>query len=158
LDVEFKQIQGEIVIKGPILDLLEAYAYVCRDVVRIITLNNEADHVETSVMTARRAKPRTYWSTGPTIEKIRTSGPQNNSYEIGKAKSEYICTHCGKTGHAKLWCYELIRYPEWWDPAKAPYKQNSKSNTHALIAVAEHPTTNTSKDNSALITTSVAVA
>jgi hypothetical protein len=36
-------------------------------------------------------------------------------------------------------CYELIGYPEWWDPAKAPRKRNSKPNTHALVAVAEHP-------------------
>ncbi|XP_073262876.1 uncharacterized protein [Populus alba] len=32
---------------------------------------------------------------------------------------------------------------EWWDPAKAPRKQNSKPNTHALVAVAEHPSTKT---------------
>ena len=36
----------------------------------------------------------------------------------------------------KMKCYELIGYPEWWDPAKAPRKRNSKSNTHALVGVA----------------------
>jgi len=113
LDVEFEQFQGEILTKDPILDLEEAYAYVRRDAVHRITLNNEADHVESSAMMARRAKPRTYRSTSPIIKKIWTSGPQNNSYEIGKAKSEYICTHCGEIGHTKLKYYELIRYPEW---------------------------------------------
>ena len=62
-------------------------------------------------MMARRGKTRIYRSNGPTIEKIRTSETQNNSYEIGKAKSEYVCTHCGETGHTKMKCYELIGYP-----------------------------------------------
>jgi hypothetical protein len=124
LDAEFEQIQGEILRKDLILDLKEAYAYVHRDVVRRVTLNNEvgAGHVESSAMMARRGKPRIYRSNGPTIEKIRTSETQNSSYEIGKAKSEYVCTHCGETGHTKMKCYELIRYPEWWDPTKAPRK------------------------------------
>jgi len=112
LDAEFEQIQGEILRKDPILDLEEAYAYVRRDVVRRITLNNEIDHGESSAMMARRVKPRTYrsTSTGPIIW---TSGRQNNSYEIGKAKSKYVCTYCGETGHTKLKCYELIGYPKW---------------------------------------------
>jgi len=139
------------------LDLEEAYAYVRRDAVRRITLNNETDHGESSAMMARRAKPRTYRSTsiGPII---RTSGPQNNSYEIRKAKSEYVCTHYGETGHTKLKCYELIGYLEWWDPAKAPRKHNQRSNTHALAAVAEHTTACTPQDKSAFVTTSGTVA
>ena len=41
LDAEFEQIKGEILIKDPMLDLEEAYAYTCCDAVRRITLNNE---------------------------------------------------------------------------------------------------------------------
>jgi hypothetical protein len=110
LDAEFEQIQGEILRKDPVLDLEEAHAYVRRDVVRRATLNSEAGagHAESSAMMA--------------LEKIRTSETQNSSYEIGKAKSEYVCTHCGETGHTKMKCYELIGYPEWWDPTKAPRK------------------------------------
>jgi hypothetical protein len=59
LDAEFEQIQGEILRKDPILDLEEAildleeaYAYVRRDAVRIITLNNETDLGESSAMMA----------------------------------------------------------------------------------------------------------
>jgi hypothetical protein len=164
LDAEFEQKQGEILRKDPILDLEEAildleeaYAYVRRDAVRRITLNNETDLGESSAMMARRAKPRTYRSTntGPIN---RAAGPQNNNYEIGKAKTEYVCTHCGETGHTKLKCYELIGYPEWWDLAKAPRKHNQRSNTHALAAVAEHTTACTPLNNSALVTTSGIVA
>jgi hypothetical protein len=53
LDVEFEQIQGEILRKDPILVLEEAYAYVRCDAVRKITLKNETDHDESSTMMAR---------------------------------------------------------------------------------------------------------
>ena len=39
-----------------------------------------------------------------------------------KRKNNYICTHCGETGHSKQRCYELIGYPEWWDFSKKPRK------------------------------------
>ncbi|KAK4424828.1 hypothetical protein Salat_1676400 [Sesamum alatum] len=34
-------------------------------------------------------------------------------------------------------CYELIGYPEWWEPSKASQKRNSKQNHHASIVVPE---------------------
>lgn len=30
------------------------------------------------------------------------------------ASKETVCGHCGKTGHTKLDCYQLIGYPEYW--------------------------------------------
>ena len=36
--------------------------------------------------------------------------------------NNYVCTHCGETGHSKLRCYELIGYPEGWDFSKNPRK------------------------------------
>jgi len=39
-----------------------------------------------------------------------------------KGKNNYVCTHCGETGHSKQRCYELIGYPEWWDFSKKPRK------------------------------------
>lgn len=49
------------------------------------------------------------------------------------------CTHCGDIGHTKSRCYNLIGYPEWWDPSKAP---NCKGKTLTVtpsvsIAIAE---------------------
>ncbi|XP_068650626.1 uncharacterized protein [Aristolochia californica] len=148
LDAEFEQVRGEILRKDPILDLEEAYAYVRRDSVRRTTLNTEVDRVETSAMVARRAKPKTARPTGPNSYQNRTSGSQNRSYEVGTTKPERICTHCGETGHTKEQCYELIGYPEWWDPTKAPRKRNSKSNNHASVVVAEPSTSHTTEDAS----------
>ena len=66
-----------------------------------------------------------------------------------------MCTHCGETRHTKSHCYELIGYLEWWDPSKAPRKQNSKSTHHASVVVVEPSTnTNTPKEASSFIATS----
>ncbi|KAG6763432.1 hypothetical protein POTOM_030847 [Populus tomentosa] len=114
LDEEFEQIRGEILRRDSALDLEETYAYVRRDSIRRNTLNGEPGHLEPSAIIARRS-----------------------NYEIGAARPERICTHCGETGHTKLRCYELIGYPEWWDFSKAPRKRNLKANPHVSIAVAE---------------------
>ena len=34
------------------------------------------------------------------------------------------CSHCGKIGHLKRGCYELIGYPSWW---KGPTNQTEAS-------------------------------
>ncbi|XP_068638542.1 uncharacterized protein [Aristolochia californica] len=151
LDAEFEQVRGEILKKDPILDLEEAYAYVRRDSVRRTTLNNEVDRVETSAMVARRGKPKIARPTGPNSDQNRTSGFHNRSYEVGTTKPERICTHYGETGHTKSRYYELIGYPEWWDPTKALRKRNSKSNNHASVVVAEPSTSHTTEDVSVLI-------
>ncbi|XP_068649541.1 uncharacterized protein [Aristolochia californica] len=154
LDAEFEQVRGKILRKDPILDLEEVYAYVRRDSVRRTTLHNEVDRVETSAMVARRAKFKTARPTGPNSDQNRTSGFQNRSYEVGTTKSERICTHCGETGHIKSRCHELIGYPEWWDPTKAPRRRNSKSNNHVSVVVTKPSTSHTTEDASVLIATS----
>ncbi|GFY88897.1 hypothetical protein Acr_06g0008370 [Actinidia rufa] len=118
LDAEFEQVQGEILRKDPILDLEEAYAYVCCDSVRRTTLNGEADPVKSSAMVARRSKPKTDRSTGPTIDQNRASGSQNRSYEIGIAKLKHICTHCGET------C--IRSHNDWVSRMVGSYQSNSQ--------------------------------
>ncbi|KAJ8618440.1 hypothetical protein MRB53_014626 [Persea americana] len=163
LDAEFDQLRGEILRKDPVLDFEDTYAYVRRDAIRRTVLNGEFDQSESSAMVARRSNPK-QWRTNPKQERpsgspnlitdqTRSSGSQNRSYEIGATRPERICTHCGENGHTKARCYELIGFPEWWDPAKAPHKRNSKSNHHASVAVAE-PSNTTPKEASSLIATS----
>ncbi|KAL0282712.1 UNVERIFIED_CONTAM: Copia protein [Sesamum angustifolium] len=57
-----------------------------------------------------------------------------------------FCTNCGESGHTKSRCYELIGYPEWWDPSKAPLKRNSKSHCH-VVGVVE-PSNKAQKESS----------
>ena len=111
------------------MDLEETYAYVRRDAVRRTTINGEADHSESSAMVARRGKPqqRQIHPKSDSVlnhvaDQTRSSGSQKGSYEIGVAKPERVCTHCGETEHTKNRCYELIGYPNWWDSSKAPRK------------------------------------
>ena len=110
------------------MDLEETYAYVCRDSVHRAALNGEPEHSEPSAMVARPFKfqqrqtnPKPDRTSSPLNHDHNQSfGSQNHSYEIGAARPERMCTHCGETGHTKSWFYELIGYPEWWDFAKAP--------------------------------------
>lgn len=30
-------------------------------------------------------------------------------------KSHLLYSHCTKTGHESSICFELVRYPEWWE-------------------------------------------
>ncbi|KAL0393487.1 UNVERIFIED_CONTAM: Retrovirus-related Pol polyprotein from transposon RE1 [Sesamum latifolium] len=135
LDAEFEQIQGEILRKDPPLDLEETYAYVRRDFIRRTTMNGDSNQSESTALIARRTKPQ------HTNSKLgfSTSGDAT-------ARSARICTNCGEVGHTKARCYELIGYPEWWDPSKAPRKRNSKPNHHATVAVTKP--TNVSKNSS----------
>ncbi|KAB5538145.1 hypothetical protein DKX38_015678 [Salix brachista] len=142
LDEEFEQVRGEILRRESALDLEETYAYVRRDSIRRNTLNGEPGHLEPSAMIARRSR----YQRPLNLKPDRNSGPpnhnqsigsQNCSYEVGAARPERMCTHCGETGHTKQRCYELIGYPDWWDSSKAPRKRNSKANPHVSVAVAE---------------------
>jgi hypothetical protein len=160
LDAEFDQLRGEILRKDPSLDFEETYAYVRRDAMRRATLNGEPDQLESSAMVARRTNPhqgrtnpkseQAPNSSNPVTDQTRSS---NRSYEIGAARSERVCTHCGANGHTKARCYELIGFPEWWDPAKAPRKRNSRPNHHASVTVAETSADNP-KATSSLVATS----
>ncbi|XP_024040431.1 uncharacterized protein LOC112098401 isoform X1 [Citrus clementina] len=157
LDAEFEQLRGEILRKDPTLDFEETYAYVRRDAMRRTTVNGELDHHESSALIARRNKQGrnnqqlNSSSSKQIIDQHQSSETQNRSYEIGTSKLECMCTHCGGTGHTKSRCYELIGYPEWWDPTKAP-KRNSKTKNQAFAAMVK--SSNSPEESSSLIATS----
>jgi hypothetical protein len=165
LNEEFEQIRGEILRRDSVLDLEETYAYVRRDSVRRNTLNGEPGHSEPSVMVARRIKYQRPMNLKPerasgSPNHNQSIGSQNRSYEIGVARPERMCTHCGETGHTKLRCYELIGYLKWWDFSKAPRKRNLKTNPHASVAVAEpnHTSVNNPVNNLGKSSSSIATA
>lgn len=54
--------------------------------------------------------------------------------------SEQSCTQCGETGHSNSRCYDLIGYPEWWDPTKAPRGRGPKMHRHFTPAVVDTKT------------------
>ena len=81
--------------------------YVRRDFVCRAALNGEPEHSQLSSMVACRVKyqqpqtnPKLDLTSGPLNHDHNQSfGPQNRSYEIGVARPERMCTHCGETEH-----------------------------------------------------------
>ena len=116
LDAEFEQVQGEILRMDPSLDLESTYAYIHREANRRILLTNDLTTLDSVAMLARR-----------NIPSVRYSGSMatSHNFDIGNkhSGSSRYCTHCGDTGHTKSRCYDLIGYPEWWDPSKAPQRK-----------------------------------
>ncbi|KAH7855227.1 hypothetical protein Vadar_022610 [Vaccinium darrowii] len=77
------------------------------------------------------------------------SPPSLELVDLGETDATFVDLERPK-GHTKAWCYEMIGYPEWWDPSKAPSKRNSKRKHPASVAVAE-PSNNTPQETSSLI-------
>lgn len=111
LDSEFDQIRGEILRKEPKMDLEAAYACVRRESQQRQIMGVPRLISENTVMIANRNQRGTGYNSSKG-KNSQGSGKQNN----------YVCTHCGESGHSKLRCYELIGYPEWWDFSKKPRK------------------------------------
>ncbi|KAB5561353.1 hypothetical protein DKX38_006310 [Salix brachista] len=66
-----------------------------------IAMKNEADHAE--AMVARNHIPQRH-------------GERFGSDRMSRSK----CAHCGRPGHSKQKCFELIGYPEGWDKTRDP--------------------------------------
>jgi hypothetical protein len=58
------------------------------------------------------------------------------------------CDHCGKFGHSKRTCYELVGYPQGWDKSR-----NSRINNRASVAEIQDEPDHVDTKASAFITT-----
>lgn len=45
-----------------------------------------------------------------------------NNRAKGKTNN-FVCNHCGESGHSKRRCYEIVGFPDWWDFSKKPRKK-----------------------------------
>ncbi|KAJ8633587.1 hypothetical protein MRB53_026923 [Persea americana] len=139
LDTDFEQVCGEILRMDPSLDLEHTYAYVRREANRRTLLAGDPTTPDSVAMLARRPTPSTRRpgsSAAPS-----TSAPSNRSYEVsnkssGSSGPPRTRIHYGGTGHTKSQCYDLIGYPDWWDPTKASTKRNSKSSSAVSTSAA----------------------
>ncbi|XP_038720920.1 uncharacterized protein LOC120013245 [Tripterygium wilfordii] len=99
---------------------------------RLLTPPPQVDASDTVALFTRRSKP------SQPRKSIPNDGSLSRSFELGsKSRS---CTHCGGTGHTKARCYELIGYPDWWDPAKAPTKRTTQPSPAKAHHVSTEPT------------------
>lgn len=62
------------------------------------------------------------------VDRLKSTISKNSNSSI---KPTYKCTHCNLTCQSKSHCFELIGYPNWWNPTK---HQNSTRPSHATIA------------------------
>jgi len=132
-------VRGEILRMDPSLDLECTYAYIRCEANRRILLISDLTTSDSVAILACRNTPH-----------VRHSGSMvtSRSFDIGNKQSgsSRCCTHYGDTGYTKSRCYDLIGYPEWWDPSKAP-KHKSKtspvtSSVSITIAKMSSPNTN----------------
>ena len=110
-DSHFGNVVTAIIEAGELPDLGKVYAKVIREEARLNTakaretvrqeatgfaarqeLTNQRDARETSVLAAR---------------------PENNGSGYGNRARDRLCSNCGKTGHEKSNCWQIIGYPEW---------------------------------------------
>ncbi|KAL2246006.1 UNVERIFIED_CONTAM: Retrovirus-related Pol polyprotein from transposon RE1 [Sesamum indicum] len=71
---------------------------------------------------------------------MQTFRKQDNSRNFQKRrnpmdKKALICKHCGKSGHQKEGCFDIIRYPEWYKPFQEQKKANQGNNNRFAGAI-----------------------
>ena len=94
LDSEFNNAQSEILRKDLPLDLEYSYAYVHRDHNQRQMMKEPKDLPDNTVLVVAQTQ-------------------RKSKGKVTSKSSTYTCTHCGKVGHFKEWCYEIVGYPEW---------------------------------------------
>nr|CAD1835526.1 unnamed protein product [Ananas comosus var. bracteatus] len=115
--------RDKILRKDLVPNLEECYSLVRREEVRSITLKGDSRASEPSAMVARN---RSSQGQQPRAQ------PNTGRWTKDVDKSSYKCTPCHKTGHTKSGCFELVGYPEWWDPSRA--KKNHQKPSTAAVA------------------------
>ncbi|KAK4477898.1 hypothetical protein RD792_017163 [Penstemon davidsonii] len=144
LDPEFDKVRGEILRKDPKLDLESTYAHIRREAQQRQIMGGSRPVPESSAMVAHRN------SQGPNGNYVKG---RNNS-PSGKTNN-FVCSHCGETGHSKQKCYEIIGYSDWWDFSKKPRKNITGRAAVAIQGDARstqeeksHPTANVAQPGS----------
>ena len=141
LNAEFEQVRGRILRMDPSLDLECTYAYIHREANHRTLLTSDLTTFESVAMLARRNTP-------PVRQTYSGSMATSRSFDIGNKQygSSRYYTHCGDIGHTKSRCYDLIGYPKWWDPSKAPKRKGktlpATSSISTAIAEMSSPNTN----------------
>ena len=139
LDKSFDQLRREILRRDPLLNLEECYSLVRREAIRSTTLNEDIEKPEASAMVSRHRPSQT------SHDRSKATNPKNSN---SSDKPTYKCTHCNQTGHSKSRYFELIGYPDWWDPTR--HRNSKRPSTVAVAPTTEDDVPTTS---SALLTT-----
>ncbi|XP_033144158.1 uncharacterized protein LOC117132874 [Brassica rapa] len=97
-EVRFGNVVTNIISMEPLPDLNSVYQRVIREERRLSTSKTEPKQEAVGF--------------GVKAEEAPTSG--FNAAAVATSRSMMVCSHCGRTGHEKKECWQIIGFPEWW--------------------------------------------
>ncbi|KAG7551787.1 Reverse transcriptase RNA-dependent DNA polymerase [Arabidopsis thaliana x Arabidopsis arenosa] len=98
-----------IVDAGPMPDLAQAYAKVIREEQRLAASKKKEQQQEAIGFVARREE------SSPVASDVSGFATRfSPSGGRGSGRAALVCSNCGRTGHEKEFCWQIVGYPEWW--------------------------------------------
>ncbi|KAL2252169.1 UNVERIFIED_CONTAM: Retrovirus-related Pol polyprotein from transposon RE1 [Sesamum indicum] len=131
LNQSYDHIRSQILIMDPLPDSNRAYAMVLR-VEKQQQVNSGQTYTNPNM--AMQAFKKT--------EPIKNFQRKRNPVD----KRTQICKHCGKNGHMKEGCFELIGYPDWYKPFLEQKKEGAQTMNRAAVTRTENEKANNAMD------------
>ena len=109
----FGNVICQIVDADPMPDLAQAYAKAIREEQRLATVKKKEQQHEAIGFNTRSMH---HVETSANHEISDASGFVTRSVSQGnnRNRDRVVCSHCGRTGHEKNFCWEVNGYPDWW--------------------------------------------
>ncbi|XP_010487860.1 PREDICTED: uncharacterized protein LOC104765791 [Camelina sativa] len=117
----FGNVICQIIDADPLSDLTQAYAKAIREEQRLAAKKKEQQYDVVGFVARRETQPESVPSlvTNEAVEasSFVTRSRLSSNFSQGNNKNRersLLCSHCGRSGHRKDYCWELVGYPEWW--------------------------------------------
>ena len=108
-EVRFGGIYQSIISSGSDLDIGEIYAKIIREEQRLNSVKNRESQ-QSAIGFATKSEPE---------QVTRRTG------SVGSGRRTQ-CGHCGRTGHDKTNCWQLIGFPDWWEERQPSNRGNTR--------------------------------
>ncbi|XP_078164769.1 uncharacterized protein LOC144559580 [Carex rostrata] len=107
LDDRLDNIRASVLQMLPFPTVEQAYGVVRREAIRqSVMLKGEEDGVQNSMAMVSRG-----------YKSYEGNSTLNKNYP-SQEKSKLKCSNCGKTGHVRERCFDLVGYPDWYKGSK----------------------------------------